>query len=332
MNKKGAFMGISGTWIAVLLVVGVIGGYLYMNPDALSGFTTPQTASVVSPAQQVITDCPATTTPEMKLVVLDRINNGTMRTDAFDVNVLLNGVQNGSYHLSSDTTADASPGDGYALYATQSGGNTTYFGDIITGNVKCQELEAINFYAATVGSLKLIAKNSDDGLSNGGGDRQPIGTGETVSMEFELSESTADACLGTYRSNKDLVLCTDYNAVTLKQPVVKMSGASLPVVGAPTGHASLVNTLNQNATTVCFTLTGVKEICDYDKVTGLSIQLEAQAAQNPNNGAGASDINMHLYMPQVWQDGGTGEWDFFYSDEYNGTQIITPKTAHIWIE
>lgn len=324
MNSKGK---ISSSWIGALIVIGLIGGYVayYGIPEMPSA-----PLAITSPARELITDCPATTTPELKGVVLDRINVGTLRTDVFDVNVWLNGVQNGSFHLASDSTMDASPGDGYALYATGMANDTTYFGDIITGNVKCQELETINFYAATVGALTMTAYNDDDGLANSSGDIQAIGSGETVNLDFTLKETTADACLGSYRSTKDLVLCADYNATILKQPVIKMSGASLPIFPNPAGHTSLVNA-TKNATTVCVTLTGVKEICDYDKVTNLSIQLEAQSGKDPNGVEASSDINMHLYMPQVFQDGATGEWDWFYSDAYNGTQIITPKIGHIWI-
>lgn len=329
MNIKGAFMGLSGGMLALLLVLGIGGGYIYLYgvPDLGLGEAP---LAITSPARQLITDCPATTTPEMKLVVLDRINKGTLRTNNFDVNVLLNGVQNGSYHLASDSTADASPGDGYALYATQSGGSTTYFGDIITGNVKCQELEAINFYSATVGTLTLTAYNDDDGLANQISDQQVIGTGETVNIDFTLKETTADACLGTYRSTKDLMLCADYNATAMKRPVIKMSGASLPIAAVPAGHSSLQDAGGDLDTTVCVIITGVKEICDYDKLEGLSIQLEAQAGENPGE-ENTADVNMHLYLPQVYQDGETGDWDFYYADEYNATQIITPKTGHIFV-
>ena len=47
--------------------------------------------------------------------------------------------------------------------------------------------------------------NEDDGLKNQESDQQAIGTGETVNLNFELKESTADKCIGASYTPNDLL-------------------------------------------------------------------------------------------------------------------------------
>lgn len=326
MNSKGFKIGATGiAFLAVLVIAGI---YLYIYPETLAGLGV-QPAAIPMPEREVIVGCASTTTPELKFVVLDKINQGTLRTADFDVNIYLNGTYNRGYHLSDDSTADVSPGDGYALYATESGANTTYFGHIITGNVPCEELKTVNFMAATVGSLTATFYNDDDGLANSDSDEQTVGAGETVNIDFALKETTADACLGTEHSTKDLLACWDYNSTAFKKPIMKMDGATAPTANVPEGHSGLRDSYADS--TVCYVLQGIKEICDYDKAEGLSLQLEAKSGQNPGSEYN-SDLNLRLYLPQVFQDAETGVFDYYYADQYNATQIITPKTGRIYIE
>lgn len=325
MNNKGK---IGAGTIAIIAVLAIAGIYLYMNPDILAGLGVPP-AAIPMPERRVPPgeECASTTTPELKFVVLDKINQGTLRTNSFDVNVYLNGTYNKGYHLTDDSTADVAPYDGYALYATESGADTTYFGHIITGNVPCEELKTINFMAATVGTMTLTAYNDDDGLANSATDNQAVGTGEKASVDFTIKEATADACLGTEYSTKNLLACVDYNSVALKVPVMKADAASLPVKNIPAGHASLRSSKNTDSS-VCFELP-MKEICDYDKVEGLSLEVESKAAQNPYTVT--ADLNIQLYMPQVFQDAETGVFEFYYADQYNATQIITPLKGIVYL-
>jgi len=317
-------------WYIVGAVVIVGLAAVFLGYWDLSSLGT-QPAQIALPQQQVIEGCDSTTTPELKLGVLDKVNEGTIRTDLFDANVVLNGVPNSGYHLASDTTVDVSPGQGYAIFVHQSAADNSYFGDILTGNVKCQELENINAKTVVAGSMTFTAYNDDDGLANSTTDAQAIGTGETVSVDFDIKESTADACLGTAQANKDLKLCIDYNSVSYKMPIVKQSGATLPSGDVPLGHTNLRNlgVIDVLDTTQCYVLSGVKEVCDYDKIEGYSIQIEAQSGVNPIVVPG--DFNLWLYMPQVVQNSETGAWDWYYSNEVDANAIMMPRYGHLFV-
>ena len=132
MNNNGKSYGI-GT-IAVIAVLAIVAGYfLFIGGLPTIPFALAPTGPV-TPAKQALT-CNSTTSPELKLVVLDSINEGTLRTTAFDSNVYLNGAYSGGYHLVDDATVDVSPGDGYSVWFKESGANTTYFGFNVAGNV-----------------------------------------------------------------------------------------------------------------------------------------------------------------------------------------------------
>ena len=335
MNKKGKGIsfGMLAAAIGLVAVVAVFSGFVNLEDYlAVTGPSQPRPQPINPP---IGVGCDTTTTPELRLVGLDHINQGTFRTNSMDANVYINGVYNAGYHLSDDSTIDVSPQDAYKIWFKESGANTTYFGFVDSGIVPCEELYTVTANITTVGTASFVAYNDDDGLANSATDNQAIGTGEKVNLDFEIKESTADACLGSPYSTRNLLLCVDYNSTGLKRPTVKHNGAALPMRGTPSGHSSLMTASSSTANpydnsddSECFELP-VKAICDYDKLEDLTIEIEAKASINP--AIMSSDVNFQLYMPQVFQDAESGDFDFVYADEYNAAQIITPLKGAIYV-
>jgi len=330
MNSTGK-MG-SGT-ILLLLGVGVVAVLIGMGYIALPASVAP--SSIQMTQREEPQGCASNTTPELKLVGLDRVNTGTTLSDDLDANVYFNGTAYKGFRLSSDSTVDAAPGDGYTIFFTGTSNNHDYLGAVATGNVPCNELETVNVTIAQTGTMNLTAFNDDDGLANAKGDTQAISNGETVNIEFEIKENTADKCLGTANSDLPLGLCADYNSNVIKTPVLKLNGASLPTMSVPEGHSSIVSATTGAAdrdTTVCWKLEGIKEICDYKKETGFSFQLEGKASLSPAAAGGVSDdLNVWVYQPQLYKNSETGQWAWGYSNPVDANAIIYPAGAGIFL-
>lgn len=333
MNKKGkigsgiVMLVIGIGVVGILAAMGVFGDLSALMPGALPG-------AIPLPQRQVIQGCSSNTTPEIQLVALDKINAGTARTDGMDANVYINGTYFKGFRLSSDSTVDVSPGDGYSIFFTGTANNHDLLGAVATGNVPCEELSVVNVTVAQTGTMSMTAFNDDDGLANTGADLQGVSDGETVSIDFEIKENTADKCLGTANSTLPLALCVDYNSHVLKAPVIKLNGASLTAIAVPEGHSSVTSlqggSTDQDATT-CVALAGTKEICDYAKVTGFSFQLEGKASASPNI-KGNSDLNVYLYQPQLYKNSESGTWDWGYSNPVDANIIIMPEVRTIYLE
>jgi hypothetical protein len=320
MNKKGK---ISSSLLAVLVVAGLIVGGIATGFIDLSGLgqTTVPLPGKITPA----TGCSSNTTPELEIVALDYINQGTSRTDDMNAVIYLNGAYNSNTKLSSDNTLDVSPGDGYTIFLVGTSNQYSYLGQIATGNVECEERTTINLYPPAVGTPKISFFNEDDELANSLADTQTIGSGETVAMPFEIKANSADQCVGTVGSTKELGFCIDYNSVVYKVPVLKIGGASASGLGTPEGHTTLRST--HNDTTKCYTLSGYRELCDFAKIPNLALQLEAKSGKNPTYAS--DDLNVWVYMPQIDKHQETNVYDYVYSDEVDANIIIMPTSKAV---
>ena len=324
------------TWksIVAVAVLLVIGGFVFVNMTTIADYMKlpgAKTATVIPQpgANQGIADsCPTVTNVEYTLVGLDAVNGNVDRSSLFDVNIIENGTYGGGQILSSDATYTMAPGAGYAMYFMPASGSTSYIGDIVTGNAGCKN-EKVNFISATVGTLSLTLTNGSDKLVNSSTNQLAIGSGENMSSDFELKEATNDACLGSPSTNntENLKLCWDYNATAFKAPVVKLNGTNLPSISPPPGHSKL-RTVAALGETTCFDL-GVKSICDYAKITGLNLELQANTGQDPGDQS-VSDLNAWVYIPQVFKPA-NGDWGYYDSDPVNNEAIITPVDAHVYI-
>lgn len=326
MNKKGVSPIIPFLIVVALAAIGIF-AVMQLAPGTGQVLTIPgQPAPAPVPNQS----CSGSPTPEGVITAFESINKNTKENDV-NVVVFLNGLEDNTFTISSDNTIDFSPGDQVRLVLTPAtGGNpgVDFYGKEVMYTANCDERQVIKengdkILLDQLGTGSMSAFNEDDGLKNQASDLQAIGSGETVVLDYDLKEDTADKCIGTLASPGNLINCWDWNSTCIS--TVEEVGGS--VVTTPLDH-STQRTSTRLDSSKCYDI-GVKQVCDFDKYSG-RVQIKAKSGVDPGTGA-SCDVNANVYSQTLTLNDESGSWEWAYRDNFDGNQLMPPVTLHIGI-